>query len=296
VRRRRTGGSLARGDPEAFAAALARASAALSATPAGLLTDLDGTLAPIVATPDMVRPEAGAMEALDALAAQLAVVGVITGRAATDARRLLGNPTSLLIIGNHGLEWLEPGAQAPIDHSSLAVARRAVADAVGAVPAGEGVAIEDKGLSATIHYRGAADPGAARERVMAALAAAKPIGLEVREGRMSVELRPVGLGDKGTAVRRVVERFALRGLVVGGDDVTDLDMFEAATALEASAGLRVTRLAVAGGREVPPGVAAAADVVLPDPADFARVLRALVSGPHIDALPGKGADGSYDTR
>src|SRR5215211_3468600 len=87
---------------------LALARAALATAPAGLLSDLDGTLAPIVADPAAARPLPAAVAALTRLSRQLALVGVVTGRAAADARRLLGSD-ALLVIGNHGLEWLEPG-------------------------------------------------------------------------------------------------------------------------------------------------------------------------------------------
>jgi trehalose 6-phosphate phosphatase len=248
--------------------------------PAGLLTDLDGTLAPIVAVPSRARPVAGAVEALASLSRRLAVVGVVSGRSAPDVRNLLGQGgRSLLIIGNHGLEWLEPGADAPVDDPAFSPARRAVAAAIARIPGGEGIRVETKGLSATVHYRQASAPGAAREVILRAVGPARGEGLEIREGRMSVEIRPAGLGDKGTAVRRVTERFGLRGLVVAGDDVTDLDMFAAARELAGSKGLRVSILAVAGGGEVPREVSAAADFVLPDPAVFAALLGELASDP-----------------
>ena len=228
--------------------------------------------------PGQARPVAGAVEALQALAARLAVVGVVSGRSAHDARRILGKAAGrLLVVGNHGLEWLEPGAESPVDDPSLAPARSVVAAGVARVPTGDGITLEDKGLSATVHFRNAADPAAARGRILDALTGPAPEGIEIREGRLSLELRPAGLGDKGTAVRQVVERFGLRGLVVAGDDVTDLDMFRAARDLAASGDLRLAVLAIAGGREVPREVADAADVVLPGPAAFAAILRALAA-------------------
>ncbi|HET6381006.1 MAG TPA: trehalose-phosphatase, partial [candidate division Zixibacteria bacterium] len=96
------------------------ARAALAATPAGLLTDFDGTLSPIVRDPAAARPLPGAVEALEALAGRGVLVGVVSGRAAADVRRLLGTDR-LLVIGNHGLEWLEPGAATPGERVSGAV-------------------------------------------------------------------------------------------------------------------------------------------------------------------------------
>jgi trehalose 6-phosphate phosphatase len=205
------------------------------------------------------------------------VVGVVTGRAAADARRLLGTD-ALLVIGNHGLEWLEPGEHEVAPMPALAWAVEAVEGIVAALPLERGVWVEHKGYSATFHYRSAADPPAARDRVLAALGDVTSRGLTLRPGRMSVELRPRGAGDKGTAVERAITRFALRGLLLLGDDVTDLDMFRAAAEARAAGRLSATILAVAGVGEVPPSVAAAADAVLPDPAAAAELLSALAAG------------------
>ena len=137
---------------------------------------------------------------------------------------------------------------------------------LAAVPPVPGVWVEDKGLSATVHYRAhagsrrGARPGCSRRSTTA-----RPgPSIELREGRMSVELRPVGLGDKGTALRALAERFGLRGLVVLGDDMTDLDMFRAAAELR-SGGLDAAILAVGGHGEVPPRVGEAADAVVARP-------------------------------
>src|SRR5439155_25621195 len=232
--RRRTDASLATGGGGESARALAIARTALAAQPAGLVTDLDGTLAPIVPVPSEAMLLPVASDALRALAGRLAVVAVITGRAPLDARRMLGSAGSqALVIGNHGLEWLEPGAKAPEADDELAGVRAVIADLVARVPGLPGVQVEEKGLSATIHYRQAPDPQAARTSLLTALGKLDGAGVEVREGRRSIELRPAGRGDKGSALRALVERFRLRGLVVAGDDATDLDMFAAARELGA---------------------------------------------------------------
>ena len=88
------------------------------------------------------------------------MTGIVTGRGAQDARTTAGMP-DLLVVGNHGLEWLEPGAGEPIPAPGLewisaaldglmAEARDALGD--------PGVTLDHKGLSGTIHYRMAADP------------------------------------------------------------------------------------------------------------------------------------------
>jgi trehalose 6-phosphate phosphatase len=258
------------------ARALGLAREALAAGPAGLLTDLDGTLSPIVAEPADAAALPGAAEALAALGRHVAVVGIVSGRGAGDVRRIIGTG-DLLVVGNHGLEWLEAGSAEPGAQPGQSAASDAVARALELVPDLTGVAAENKGLSATIHFRNAPDPAAAQRRVREALEAAAPAGVLLRPGRMSLELRPIGAGDKGTAVRAVVERYALRGLVVLGDDVTDLDMFRAAAELREAGRLRAAILGVAGGREVPAEVLDAVDAVLPDPAGVVELLRALAS-------------------
>ncbi|HEX2195149.1 MAG TPA: trehalose-phosphatase [Candidatus Limnocylindria bacterium] len=253
--------------------ALTLARAALAAAPAGLLTDLDGTLAPIVPHPPDARALPGAAEALVRLASRLGVVAVVTGRAVAEARRILGTD-EVLIVGNHGLEWLEPGATeaaAPVD---AAAAEPAIQHALRAVPHEAGVTLEDKRLSATVHFRNAADPAAAERRIREALETAAVPGVALRPGRMSLELRPAAAGDKGTAVRALAGRHGLRGVVVLGDDVTDLDMFRAARDLR-SAGVTAAVLGVGAGDEVPAAVAAEADALLPDPAAVVQLLREL---------------------
>jgi trehalose 6-phosphate phosphatase len=254
--------------------ALALARDALADAPGGLLTDIDGTLSAMVDDPGQARLADGAASALTALAARLAVVAVITGRAATDARRLVGVP-ELLVVGNHGTEWLEPGAMVPVLPTIASDVEHALATVLARVPLLSGVMVEEKGLSATVHLRAAADPEHARAAVLAAIADPGP-AIEVRRGRMSVELRPVGLGDKGAAVRAIVESYRLRGVVVMGDDVTDLDMFSAVRELRDAGRLRAAIIAVGAGEdEVPPEVHAAADLTIADPGEAAALLTAL---------------------
>lgn len=251
------------------------ARAVLGREPAGLLTDFDGTLSPIVSNPAAARLVTGAGPALERLAEQLAVVAFITGRAPLDARAMVGIP-GLLVVGNHGTEWLEPGAASPESPPGSDAIRRRLDLILEQVPEAAGVTIEHKGMSATVHYRNAADPDAARSAVLAGLGGAGEHGIELRHGRMSVELRPRDAGDKGVAAHRVIERYGLRGVVVMGDDVTDLDMFAAVAERRSAGSLEGVIIGVAGSSgETPTAVREAADVVLDNPATAAQLLRML---------------------
>lgn len=239
---RRTDGSLSR--------AIELALGALSHEPGGLLTDLDGTLAPIVADPAAARLVPGVSQAMTALAGQLAVVAAITGRGPLDARRMLeGAP--VLVAGNHGTEWLGPDAREPEPSPGAARAREALEGALARIPPLEGVILEDKGLSASLHVRGTAEPDAALDRLRRALGT--PDGIDIREGRMVLELRPVALGDKGTAALAILDRHRLRGVVVLGDDVTDFDMLAAVGRLRADGEIHAALVGVEAGDETPPG-------------------------------------------
>jgi trehalose 6-phosphate phosphatase len=77
-----------------------------------ILCDIDGTLAPIVARPQDAAVPAHPRQLLETLARRYALVACVSGRRATDARRMVG-VDSILYLGNHGLERLEPGAEAP---------------------------------------------------------------------------------------------------------------------------------------------------------------------------------------
>lgn len=261
--------------PSTSSRALELAREALAAAPAGLLTDFDGTLAPIVTDPATARPVDGVATSLERLAANGVVVAVVTGRAPHDARAMLG-ADGVLIAGNHGTEWLDPGAEKTRSTLDPDDVRGRLDRVLARLPRLEHVPIEEKGLSASVHYRNAPDPAAARTAILEALGDVQADGLELRHGRMSVELRPIGAGDKGTATREIVARHGLRGVVVLGDDVTDLDMFRAVAALRDEGRVRAAIIGVGGGGgEVPPEVGAAADVVLEGPEAAAALLDRL---------------------
>ena len=75
---------------------------------AAILTDVDGTLAPIAARAEQAAVPAAARAALARLSERYGLVGCVSGRQAEEARRLVG-VDELAYAGNHGLELLLPG-------------------------------------------------------------------------------------------------------------------------------------------------------------------------------------------
>lgn len=221
-----------------------------------LVFDVDGTLAPIVARPELAGvPEATRAE-LRRLAERYLLVACVSGRAGEDARRLV-DVEGIEYVGNHGLE-LDPGAAA------LAGRVAAFRDTVF-------WPVEDKGLSLSYHYREAVDEGAALAELESVADRARGVGLVPRWGRKVLEIRPPVAAHKGTAVRALIDRVAASRALYAGDDETDLDAFAGLDAAELE---HAVRIAVAS-HEGPPQLREAADLVVESPEELAELLRLL---------------------
>src|SRR5439155_17738154 len=97
--------------------------------------------------------------------------------------------------------------------------------------------LEDKHLTASLHYRTAADEQRARAQLEAIAERARAEGFVARFGRKVLELLPPLDANKGTAVGRLLREHDLERALYAGDDTTDLDAFAALERLEL--GIRV---------------------------------------------------------
>lgn len=225
---------------------------------AAVVLDFDGSLAPIVADPVQARPLPEALEVLTALVGRVGRLAVVTGRPSAFVRERLPVP-GMEVVGLYGLE-----GSSPVDPPT-----RAAVDAAAA--AEPGAHVEDKGAAIVVHLRRAADPQGAVVRLRPPLAAAAgAAGLVLLEGKMVLELAPPG-GGKGEALRGLAR--GMDALLVAGDDLADVDAFEAADALGAS-GLVVCRVAV-GGLETPEELVDRADVTVEGPRGLLELLGTL---------------------
>lgn len=193
-----------------------------------ILTDVDGTLAPIVERAEEAAVPAAARELLARLSERYALVGCISGRHALEARRLVGLD-SLAYAGNHGLELLLPGDETPRPDPSIAGRETEAAEFLAAVEGerldGAGLRQEDKGPIQALHWRGADDEAGAESRAHEIAIEAGKAGLEPRWGRKVLELRPLGGGGKDGAVASLLADERLDRATYAGDDRTDLDAF-----------------------------------------------------------------------
>ena len=131
-----------------------------------------------------------------------------------------------------------------------------------------------------IHFRQAADPDRARDRVLAVLAPiAESEQMAVSEGRMVVELRPPPPLGKGRAVRDLALSRGLTGLIYLGDDQTDIEAFEAVIAWRDQAAHHHGVNVAVWSAEMPPALAPLVDFVLSGVPDVALLLQALARIP-----------------
>jgi len=245
---------------------------------AAVLTDVDGTLAPIVGRPEEAAVPAAATEALRALSGRYARVGCISGRQALEARRLVGLD-QIAYAGNHGLELLLPGEDEPRLDPALAGQERAAEEFLAGLDAAElaelGLRSEDKGPIQSLHWRGATDERAAEARAHELAAAAGRAKLEPHWGRKVLELRPVGGGGKDAAVAALLADERIEAAVYAGDDRTDLDAFRRLRELCDEGRLRTAVCVGVLSPEGPPEIAEESDLTVDGPRGWLELLGEL---------------------
>jgi trehalose 6-phosphate phosphatase len=244
---------------------------------AGVFVDFDGTLSEIVPIPSRARPAEGARELLAELGRVLEVVAVVSGRSARQLLEWLG--PGVEIWGVHGAERARAGGVelAPRVRPYVSLMQRVRADAEGALATrgGHGVAVEDKTIVITLHYRNAADrteAGRLVEAVARELAARH--GVATAPGRAAVELRPPVELSKAAVVRSRARDARLDAAMFIGDDSVDIPAFEALEEL-GRMGLAPVKVAVRSD-ESPPELLARADIVVEGPAGVLQLLRELL--------------------
>jgi trehalose 6-phosphate synthase/phosphatase len=197
-----------------------------------VVLDFDGTLAPIVTTPERAVLPDRVRTALHRLARLGHVtLAVVSGRALEDIRSRVGIE-DLIYAGNHGLEiasprwqWSHPDADRM--RPNVADAARRLRTRLEAVP---GTIVEDKGLTVSVHYRQTPHPLVDTVRV-SVYEEAERRGLVVKAGKRVFEVGPPVRWDKGAAVRWILDRecgpqWPSRAAVIyAGDDRTDEDAF-----------------------------------------------------------------------
>ena len=186
-----------------------------------------------------------AAESLRHLTGKLALVCVVSGRAVEDLREKVG-VEGVTYVGNHGADYLDAGGlfvdPGGVQHCD---AVKAAFDHLKARVAVPGLVWQDKGYSASCHYRLAEEPSQARRVLTSALRSIPGVHqVDVFWGKMVLELRASGSPHKGDALRKLATDRHLDAVVVIGDDVTDVDALATLRDLKARDGLRGLGVAV----------------------------------------------------
>jgi trehalose 6-phosphate phosphatase len=267
--------------PNSVSSELTEALAPLRANPSrsAILLDIDGTLAPIVRHAEDAHVPEKTRSALIAIARAYGVVACISGRTATDARRVV-SIGSITYVGNHGGELLRPGAARPEVEPEFAHWSRRVQEFASRAANAElqrlRVRTEDKGAIVAWHWRGAPDEAAARAAVQRIAEAAERAGLRPHWGRKVLEVRPPVELDKGIGIALLLRDAPVSAAIYVGDDATDLDAFRGLRELAQSGALESALCVAVDSDEAPPELAREADLTLAGPPGVRELLEALL--------------------
>ena len=248
---------------------------------AAILVDIDGTLAPIVQRAQDAHVPEQTSRLLGRLTKRYGLVACISGRAALDAKRLVG-VGGIAYAGSHGAELLEPGGAKPTVLPAFATWTERVIAFVRERDEPDlrslRVRIEDKGPIQAFHWRGAPDEDAARTRIEGIAAEAEADGFITHWGRKVLEVRPPVPVDKGQAIDELLRRASgVRTALYAGDDATDLDAWEALDRAHADGRLDARVRVGVESDEGPQAIVERADLVVDGIPGFAEALEVLAS-------------------
>lgn len=187
--------------------------------------DFDGTLAPIVADPNAAALPAEIQCRLQDLQ-KFAPVAVLTGRSVDDAGKRIPFKADY-IIGNHGIEGMPGWEEQARQYRTLCAGwKQSLQNALdtGSVDS-NGLLIEDKRYSLSVHYRHALDGDAAARQLRQVFATLSPAP-RIIAGKAVFNLLPEDAADKGSALERLIAITGASSAIYVGDDVTDEDAFQ----------------------------------------------------------------------
>jgi trehalose 6-phosphate phosphatase len=254
--------------------------AVAGATVVGL--DFDGTLAPIVDDPESAHIHPDAPEVLLDLSTVVRAIAVVTGRPARKVLALGGldevgqeigdGGRELFVFGQYGFERWSSGRQrvvSPRPPQGLSGFLRELPSVLRAAGAGDAF-VEDKGLAIAVHTRRLDDPTGAFERLEPRLRElAGRYGMVLEPGRNVIEARSPG-SDKGVVVRDLAEETGAGGFLFAGDDLGDVEAFEAVLELRDQG---VPTLLVCSASDEESALVARSDVVVHGPDGVLDLLR-----------------------
>ncbi|HAZ14672.1 MAG: trehalose-phosphatase [Bdellovibrionales bacterium GWA2_49_15] len=185
--------------------------------------DFDGTLVPIVASPELVRISRETEKLLHELASCAAVL-IISGRSVADLSTHITLGRKYL-IGNHGLEGLG-GNKETIAKCEAVCSKwlNQLQRGWDALKSDTGTFIENKKYSLALHYRKSRNKKNARLELFSLIEKLQPPP-RVILGKCVMNLIPAGGPHKGVALLEAMMKLNLKCAFYIGDDDTDEDVF-----------------------------------------------------------------------
>jgi trehalose 6-phosphate phosphatase len=245
-----------------------------------VLLDVDGVLAPIVEQPDDAHMPETTRRPLIEVAKRYAIVACVSGRRASDARRIV-SLGSIDYLGSHGSEILRAGTIAPELDAELQGwtdrVRRFANQAFDESLVRLRVRLEDKEAIAALHWRGVPDEDDAQRAVQQVANDAEDAGFVTHWGRKVLEIRPPVRIDKGAGIVRLLHDADLAAAVYVGDDLTDVDAFRGLEELAATGRIGVAVKIGVRSDEGPPQLEQEADLMV-DGTDGVRALLQALAG------------------
>ena len=246
--------------------------------------DFDGVLSPIVEDPAQAHIHPDAPKVLVDLSDLVRAVAVVTGRPARQVLALGGLDEVGDLIGEHGKELFVFGQYgnerwsstqrrviSPRPPHGLSTFERELPMLLRRSGASEAY-VEEKGLAVAVHTRRLADANEAFERLLAPMTQlARSHGLIVEPGRNVIEVRSDGQ-HKGHAVQTLVKEQHAGGFLFAGDDLGDIEAFEAVAELREQG---LATLLVCAASDEQSALLPLADVIVAGPDGVLDMLRQL---------------------
>jgi trehalose 6-phosphate phosphatase len=188
-----------------------------------LFLDFDGTLVAIRRSPDGVALSRGMRQVLDRISSHRRVTAVIvSGRRRGTLRRYVRLPR----VQYWGLYGWERGPVRRLSRAAVWELSRVRASLVAGLRDRPGVCVEDKGMSVSVHTRGASSHVIDEARDLLCRTLRHCSHLYVQPGSRVWEVLPKQIPGKDAAIRAAVQRLRSPYLpIYVGDDVTDEPAF-----------------------------------------------------------------------
>ncbi len=188
----------------------------------GIVSDLDGTLSPIVDVPEDAQMSRENARLLSELSRSGALIAILSGRGAEDLAKRV-DIAGAILIGNHGMErWVEGKAVVAEEAMAFRPKLEGILEKLKQYKE-EGLRLEDKQVSIALHYRQVAEGETFRVGHIEELKMlAEKYELAFSEGRMIFEFKAAVEIDKGSALKALIAENNLGAVFYLGDDTTDI--------------------------------------------------------------------------